>query len=816
MKVETSEIENKKKLKTKNKINIGNIYTDSDYESCGYCKKDKSKKIISFSTEFLHPIDYEILMFNGFRKCGSYYYKPDLEGSCCKLFPIRLDIHQFIINKNQQKVVKKFRNYLTKKEVNSDNIQIYNKNDISKNISINNNNDNIINNPNYNDNLTNINLEFYKINIARFILDKISKDKAKISLFNYFKICTFKFDDHNDIIDSNLNNLIIYQKSSKTFSCNVFSLLMHKLIKYLKEFGLTSVKKSYDDFLKYNEKQNIDYINEYLNENIFDQINSILILESNENQNTTINCEIDLNEIHSNKNIKNSNKNKTISLNDINIQKIMMKNIQDKISNQFSINEEVKLFEKDGNKISEFSNNLTNVISSDKKILIFSNYDNLFLNFTIKNKEDNKQIKSVENTKCNNEIKKKKKVKINEINEADVQNNLTDVKDSSNNSINLNNNTNNNDKIDISMNKNKNGNEDLYVFKEFDEIYSLPEIKKSEINKCYRIVLDFCDEKSKYFREKINLWKDYQLKVHKDTRDKTDKSYLSSWGKSCFIQDQSDSIIVKENPHMDLSILKHFGTYNLLHIIDDKIVAVSVLDILPSSVSAVYCYYDNDLSQELSLGIFTAIKEIEFTKHLNKYVSESIKFYCMGFYIPTCQKMVYKRDYFPSQILCPKTKNFCYLNKDIISLSENIDSMIDPCLFSEKTYYINDSIESKDCLLKDNLNMNQNLYLIKDDNSNTNTNINSKNGKTKINEDLNNVQFNNNHNRIEKLSKTEKLKIYDNLMVEYNGKLYGAKDFISNNISKQYKSQIEFSVLKLIENAGNRICSPDNLLLTIK
>ena len=44
-----------------------------------------------------------------------------------------------------------------------------------------------------------------------------------------------------------------------------------------------------------------------------------------------------------------------------------------------------------------------------------------------------------------------------------------------------------------------------------------------------------------------------------------------------------------------------------------KLVAVGVLDVLPSGVSSVYFFYDPDY-KHLSLGKFSALKEIEFCR----------------------------------------------------------------------------------------------------------------------------------------------------------------------------------------------------------
>jgi len=76
------------------------------------------------------------------------------------------------------------------------------------------------------------------------------------------------------------------------------------------------------------------------------------------------------------------------------------------------------------------------------------------------------------------------------------------------------------------------------------------------------------------------------------------------------------------------------------------LVAVGVLDILPSGVSSVYFFYDVDY-KHLSLGKYSAQKEIELCKTLG------LKYYYMGFYIHNCDKMKYKAEYKPSELLCP-------------------------------------------------------------------------------------------------------------------------------------------------------------------
>lgn len=54
------------------------------------------------------PINYEILLERGWRRCGQYYYKPNIDKSCCKLWTHRLDVTKFDIKKDQKKSMRKF------------------------------------------------------------------------------------------------------------------------------------------------------------------------------------------------------------------------------------------------------------------------------------------------------------------------------------------------------------------------------------------------------------------------------------------------------------------------------------------------------------------------------------------------------------------------------------------------------------------------------------------------------------------------------------------------------------------------------------
>jgi arginine-tRNA-protein transferase len=92
------------------------------------------------------------------------------------------------------------------------------------------------------------------------------------------------------------------------------------------------------------------------------------------------------------------------------------------------------------------------------------------------------------------------------------------------------------------------------------------------------------------------------------------------------------------------------GNYHQHYKIGDLLIAVGVVDILPTGLSSVYLFYDPSFShQHVALGKYAILKEVEYThEHLPS------QYYYLGYYIESCQKMRYKGEYKPSQLLCPK------------------------------------------------------------------------------------------------------------------------------------------------------------------
>lgn len=140
------------------------------------------------------------------------------------------------------------------------------------------------------------------------------------------------------------------------------------------------------------------------------------------------------------------------------------------------------------------------------------------------------------------------------------------------------------------------------------------------------------------------------LKINSDVRIENVESKITDekielFGKYSSIRhkDDGDDEIDYERALSDL----HCGYKNICemdYFINDKLVAVGILDLAQNSTSSNYFYFDPEYSKR-SLGVFSVLKEIEFTLQSER------EFYYLGFYIEESPKMRYKSQYQPAQLL---------------------------------------------------------------------------------------------------------------------------------------------------------------------
>ncbi|XP_076020610.1 arginyl-tRNA--protein transferase 1 isoform X1 [Genypterus blacodes] len=152
-----------------------------------------------------------------------------------------------------------------------------------------------------------------------------------------------------------------------------------------------------------------------------------------------------------------------------------------------------------------------------------------------------------------------------------------------------------------------------------------------------------CPQFKASFDASYQVYKLYQMAIHKDPPEKPSESQFRRF--------LCDSPLEAE--HSPDGPEAGYGSFHHQYWLDGRIIAVGVIDILPTCVSSVYLYYHPDFAS-LSLGSYSALREIAFTRQLQKQ-SPKLSYYYLGFYIDSCPKMRYKRKYRPADLLCPET-----------------------------------------------------------------------------------------------------------------------------------------------------------------
>lgn len=112
------------------------------------------------------------------------------------------------------------------------------------------------------------------------------------------------------------------------------------------------------------------------------------------------------------------------------------------------------------------------------------------------------------------------------------------------------------------------------------------------------------------------------------------------------------------------------GSFHQQYYLDDKLIAVAVIDILPSCISSVYFFYDPEYSF-LSLGTYSSLRELAYAQELHQELPD-LQYYYMGFYIHSCPKMRYKAKLAASYLLCPEVYTWHRIDEALLKrLDEN-------------------------------------------------------------------------------------------------------------------------------------------------
>lgn len=74
---------------------------------------------------------------------------------------------------------------------------------------------------------------------------------------------------------------------------------------------------------------------------------------------------------------------------------------------------------------------------------------------------------------------------------------------------------------------------------------------------------------------------------------------------------------------------ENYGSYHMYHRLDGKLVAVGVIDVLPTYLNSGYFIYDPEY-KFLNLGVVGAVREIEYMNLMKEKINPFIQWYHLG------------------------------------------------------------------------------------------------------------------------------------------------------------------------------------------
>ena len=181
-------------------------------------------------------------------------------------------------------------------------------------------------------------------------------------------------------------------------------------------------------------------------------------------------------------------------------------------------------------------------------------------------------------------------------------------------------------------------------WRRFGKIHFVPECKTC--TKCISMRIDVANFKfSKSQKRVLNKNKDTKLYIRPPS---ITKEHLKLYDKyHSFMNDK------KSWPYSPIDADDYIKSYvegnvkfakEFLYVRDEYLVGVALVDILPESISSIYCFYDHEYA-DLSIGKFSILSQIKIAKELN------IPYIYLGYWIDKHHSMGYKEEYQPFEIL---------------------------------------------------------------------------------------------------------------------------------------------------------------------
>ncbi|KAK2591127.1 Exosome complex component rrp42 [Conoideocrella luteorostrata] len=160
-------------------------------------------------------------------------------------------------------------------------------------------------------------------------------------------------------------------------------------------------------------------------------------------------------------------------------------------------------------------------------------------------------------------------------------------------------------------------------------------------------------EEDNFTEEKYQVYNNYQTLVHKDPPE--DRTPCAFKRFLCSSPLRRETMVTADGRR------RRLGSYHQCYRLDGVLVAIGVLDLLPTCVSSVYFLYHESF-HKYSPGKLGALQEIALASE------EGYLWWYPGFYIHNCPKMRYKIDFSPQYILDPHSLGWDRLDSTVLRL----------------------------------------------------------------------------------------------------------------------------------------------------
>ncbi|KAL4433360.1 hypothetical protein ABPG74_017464 [Tetrahymena malaccensis] len=609
-------------------ININQVHTYT-VGRCGYCQ-DTKWMTSGFDCAQMSLKNYQLLMDRGWRRCGTYYYKPHVDQCCCRTFSIRLDAAEYKLGSSQKKVLRKFERMLNKQD---EKVDIYKK-------------------------------QLGEVNQASQLDQQNQQQSNLLNMYGEYDIYDEDDDDDDEEDEMHLQNP--HRSSSSTAS---LAQLAHQTQansqSNMKNGSNSNSSSLIRDPYSLTQSSSLNATSS-TNENSLQQVKvqksqstfnqkeqqkgegkfESLLISSDEmgGQQNDLSC--------MDQEIMNEIKERSWA-----VLRLCLNNIKNNLQ-QFldalgvPVNEKTKNLVLDDrimeqSRLYQNRNMIKHGTHSTNFLITFYR---LNINawgdiFTTKEKFFAKSFTYFETAfDCANQelVKKNIKFKLRTCGEINVHyTKRSFLKRVSEFNILKNNNKKSMLRGNIQSTNNL-APQNQIAKKKKDPTLIIPARRKN----FYRIIV-----KAEFDDESFELYKRYNKIIHNNmkTSKESYKNFL------CLNGLRSSSIENSKGKQLN------FGCYHFKYYLDDVLIAVSVVDILPEGLSNVYYFYEPDL-KKYSLGVIGNLRDIEYIKEYNFYFP-NFRYYYLGYYIHNNSKMSYKASYKPFQLLCPITYRWVVFDK---------------------------------------------------------------------------------------------------------------------------------------------------------